>query len=124
VDDGEWRAALEEAAHMMTGYSLHLFFATILQWCEPCNPGQLWYDFWEYICDDLIHQIRRSFNVQGPSPEQQFDYGLHLLNDIRLDGGTSLHDYPSMPLSLMDWSRQNGCNWLISEQLEYNAVTE
>lgn len=52
-DDGEWRQCLMEASFMQTGERLRDLFATLLLFCCPTKPEQLWNEFREHICDDL-----------------------------------------------------------------------
>ena len=41
-DDGEWSQCLKEASLMQTGTCLHHLFMTILLFCTPSQPDQLW----------------------------------------------------------------------------------
>ena len=52
-DDGEWRACLQEAAEMQTGVRLRHLFITLLLFCEPSSPANLWSEFRASICEDL-----------------------------------------------------------------------
>jgi hypothetical protein len=78
-DDNEWVQCLEEAAVMQTGFQLCPLFATILEFCHPSSPLDLWDQFKVHICDDLEHLIRQKFHIPNPTPDQVHDYGLHLL---------------------------------------------
>jgi hypothetical protein len=125
-DDGEWRICLEEAAEMQTGTRLRHLFATLLLFCEPSGPAQLWADFRTQICEDLRPRIRE-FGIQTNNEvdemEQICDYGLYLLDQILQRSGHSLREWQSMPQWNGNWTNQAG-NPLIAEQLAYNVHYE
>ncbi|KAJ6470101.1 hypothetical protein C8R47DRAFT_932543, partial [Mycena vitilis] len=59
---------------MQTGSRLRQLFATLLLFCEPTRPGQLWEEFRPKICDDL----HRRLEIMGrrPTEDDTYDYGL------------------------------------------------
>ena len=117
-DDGEWNQCLEDASTMQTGKQLRSLFAVILRDCCPTQPVQLWEKFRNHICDDLKYALQR-LGKQNPTEEEIYDYGLYLINQLLQYSNKSLSDYPSMPLSQMDWHQIVG-NRLIVEQQDYN----
>ena len=121
-DDREWIQCLEEAGDMQTGSQLRHLFATILLHCNPTSPGDLWIKFREKICDDLPHAVAQNYpDIENPSPEHHFDYGLYLLEKILSKSGKHLCDFPSMPAVRHDWGIVGG-NTLLREQLDYDPV--
>jgi hypothetical protein len=63
-DDGEWRQCLLEASFMQTGARLRDLFATLLLFCCPTKPEQLWNEFRGHICDDLGYRLQCSGGVE------------------------------------------------------------
>lgn len=68
-DDGEWRQCLEEASTMQTGQCLCQLFATLLMFCNPTYPEQLWETFRQHICDDL-HYCLHVLGIENPTEDQ------------------------------------------------------
>ncbi|KAI0091063.1 hypothetical protein BDY19DRAFT_886279 [Irpex rosettiformis] len=87
---------------MQTGYRLRWLFATILIFCNPAIPAQLWQEFRQHICDDLRPQVI-ALGIGHLSVEDVCDYGLYLLDEILAESGYSLHRF-GMPEPVNDWS--------------------
>lgn len=122
-DDGEWRQCLLEASAMQTGGRLRNLFATLLLFCSPTKPEQLWNEFQEHICDDLGYRLRCSGH-QDPPADEIFDYGLWLIEQILMKTQRKqLEDFPDMPLAERNWE-DTAENSLIGEQLNYNRDYE
>jgi hypothetical protein len=121
-DDGEWRQCLEEACVMQTGTRLRHLFSTILLFCEPTLPAQLWEEFREHICDDLLHRLHQ-MGRNDASENDVYDYGLFLLDKLLRDANKSLENWPTMPLPQINWEAEI-VNPLIFEQLDYNPADE
>ena len=119
-DDQEWLLCLQEAAGMRTGQGLRNLFVTILLFCNPMHPHQLWEATRVHLCDDLDHPICQLFPaIPQPEENQIYDYGLHLIDSALRKNGKSLRDFPGMPLPQENWAAMEG-NRLITEQLGYN----
>ena len=95
-DDGEWLICLRDAAEIQTGSQLRHLFATLLLFCAPADPKQLWLQFRNDICDDLRYRLHE-LGQTAVSDDEIFDFGLHLIDNILGDSGHSLADSPSMP---------------------------
>lgn len=117
-DDGEWAQCLHEAADMRTGHSLRNLFALILKDCHPAEPAALWEQFKHNLCDDLHHHLT-IIGYNGPLPELQWDYGLHLINTVLMANGRQLSDFPPMLLPQQPWE-EVADNPLLQEQLNYD----
>lgn len=120
--DAEWRECLAEACEMQLGSRLRRLFATILIFCSPSQPNDLWLEFWPKICDDLPLRLLR-MGVQNPDPSDIQDYGLYLLNEILHESGSDLADWPAMPRPTHNWETVRS-NPLIIEQLSFNQRQE
>ena len=120
-DDNEWIQCLEEAAHMQTGKQLWQLFAMILADCAPSVP--LWDRFKGNICDDLEHKLRTHIQIQHPTEEQVYDYGLFLLERILQSKGKSLAHMQGMPMPQGAWE-QFRANRLIQEEHNYSQPEE
>jgi hypothetical protein len=70
-DDTEWRDCLEEAALSAFPNMLRLLFVTILQFCNPSEPRQLWDNFGGALSEDYLYHIQREFQDEYRySPEE------------------------------------------------------
>lgn len=61
--------------------------------------------------------------IEDPSEDQIFDYGLYLINQMLHEAGTSLENFPPMPIPEGNWNLLFG-NRLIAEQQNYNRQQE
>ena len=95
-NDGEWTQCLSEACQMQTGSHLRHLFTTILLFCAPTHPNQLWEDFRQQICDDLPYRLR-TLGVNNISTNNIYDYGLYIIDNILQESGHLLSDWPCMP---------------------------
>lgn len=120
-DDGEWNLCLTEAGEMQTGSQLRSLFAHILLHCQPAEPSVLWAQHKDKICDDLQHRLITKHNIAEPTNDQIYDYGLYLLDQILLKFGKHLSDYNPMPISEFQWDDHLWDNFLMQEQMDYDA---
>ena len=121
-NDTEWRLCLQDASEIKTGAQLRHLFATMLLFCSPADPKQLWMQFRAQICDDLQHKLRE-LGRTSVADEDLYDFGLHLLNEILHDSGHSLSDIPSMFQPVHDWFSTLR-NRLIAQQLNFDPESE
>jgi hypothetical protein len=121
-DDGEWSQCLEEASLMLTGTRLRHLFTTILLFCAPSQPDQLWERFRTHICDDLPYRLH-TLGVNNASENEVYDYGLYIIDNILHESGHSLSDWPSMPPLQRQWE-QYSVNEMIAEQLNYDRSSQ
>ena len=121
-DDGEWRLCLQDAAEIQTGSQLRHLFTTLLLFCAPTTPKDLWLEFRPKICDDLRHRLH-DLGRTSVTEEEVYDFGLHLINDILGDSGHTLLDFPNMAQTVYNWFDTVN-NRLISQQLNYNHQAE
>ena len=121
-NDGEWSQCLAEASMMQTGGRLRHLFATILLFCNPSQPDQLWQQYRSHICDDLPYRLR-GLGINAASDNDIYDYGLHMIDNILHESGHNLGDWPCMPQIRRQWE-QYGVNEMIAEQLNYNRDNE
>jgi hypothetical protein len=121
-DDAEWKQCLRDAAHFKTGYQLRGLFAMMLEHCHPSEPEKLWEEFKVLLCDDLHYQLLAR-NITQPTEDQVFDYGLYLLNLALLRYGTTLQDFPPMPLPVGNWEDLQA-NRLIAEQANFGNAAD
>ncbi len=95
-DDAEHKQCLKESVQRDMPAQLRSLFCTILVYCEPLDPGQLWTEFKGSMADDVVHMLRKN-NVQTFTDDQieneilkRIDTELHYV-------GKSLTDFPGMP---------------------------
>ena len=111
VSSGSWSNA--------DSYTLHTLFATILFHCNPTSPGVLWEEFRHYICDDLLYKLQNIYPNCDFTQDKFYDYGLHLINHILQNWGSSLSDIAGMPGITGNWGVVVGGNRLLNEQLDF-----
>jgi hypothetical protein len=121
-DDGEWRQCLQEASVMQSGSCLRHLFTTILLFCSPSQPNDLWQEFRSHICDDLPYRLL-SLTVTNPSQDDVYDYGLYMIDNILHESGHNLSDWPSMPVLHRRWDHYS-VNDMIAEQLHYDRNSQ
>ncbi|KAJ7367127.1 hypothetical protein DFH08DRAFT_635349, partial [Mycena albidolilacea] len=49
-------------------------FTTLLLFCEPTRPANLWMEFWHHICDDLSRWLQTMGH--NPTEEDVYNYSL------------------------------------------------
>ena len=101
-DDSEWDQCLAEACLMQTGSRLRRLFTTILLFCSPSRPHELWQRYRTYICDDIPYRLR-ILGFNNASEDDIYDYGLHVIDNILCESDRSLSNWPSMPLFHQQW---------------------
>ena len=97
-DDAEYRGAFQEAASSASAASLRHFFATLLLYCAPQNPGTLWAEFLPYLAED----VRRDHGRGALDPalllnEQTVGETLCRLDDVLRRLGSSVAEFPGLP---------------------------
>ena len=120
-DDHEWIQCLTEASQMQLGYTLRMLFATIIFHCNPTSPGDLWNQFKNNICDDLLYKLSTLHPNRVFSQEEVHDYGLHLIDHVLRNWGSQLSNIAGMPPIIHNWGVVAEGNRLINEQLNYNV---
>ena len=103
---------------MQSGSQLRRLFATILTFCFPSNPRNLWNLFKHRICDDLERRLRITYRIRSPSDDQVHDYGLFLIDKILNNAGKSLDQFRDMPQATGSWDDLVG-NRFVAEQMNY-----
>jgi len=120
-DDQEWLQCLQEAGAMQTGHRLRNLFVMILLHCNPSDPNRLWERTRPDHCDDLRHQLINNFNMENPTQEEIYDYGLYLIDKELQKNGKSLGVIQGMLLPQNNWAlHELRRNQLIHEQLDYD----
>ena len=122
-DDQEWRLCLQDAGDMQSGSQLRRLFATILAFCFPSNPRNLWNLFKHHICDDLECRLHITYRIRSPSDDQVHDYGLFLIDKILNNAGKSLDQFRDMPQVTGSWDDLVG-NRFVAEQMNYGTSAE
>jgi hypothetical protein len=99
ADDAEWRTCMQEATVFTPARQLRALFDTVLAYNEVTDPLQLWNDFKNDMCDDLLHAAR------DVNPARDFDDGIWGLglSDIAVHlqgmGGRTLVEF-NLPVEL------------------------
>ncbi|CAG8465669.1 4455_t:CDS:2 [Cetraspora pellucida] len=90
---------LKEAKEIQSGAQLCRLFATILLFCHPAQPKQLWKNYILVFCDDILFQAnqesgdRSAFTVYDINI---YNSALHHLDSILCTHEKSLKDFPNM----------------------------
>ncbi len=117
-NDNKWRQYLQEAAIMQSGAQLQSLFVTLLLFCQPTKPDELWEEFKENICNDLAHKLCQH-DVPNLTHAQLYDFGLYLINKLLQSHDHDLSEWTEMPASIMDWAAYED-NPLLAAQLAYD----
>ncbi|CAJ0761863.1 8612_t:CDS:2, partial [Entrophospora sp. SA101] len=110
----EWDQCLAKAAQVQTGSQLRNLFATLLLFCDPVRPENLWEKYFYALSDDMRFQVHD--NVENTDIHNQ---ALTHLQSILNRHGKCLKDFPDMPIPevLSDCDQDN---YLIYEEQSYN----
>ncbi|XP_019246007.1 PREDICTED: uncharacterized protein LOC109225707 isoform X1 [Nicotiana attenuata] len=81
---------MSEAASYQTPYSLRRLFATLLVYCSPANPKEIWKQFEESMSEDF--RVLR--NVERKDIQYQV---LNQINDILHSMGHNVNEYELIP---------------------------
>ncbi|CAJ0641618.1 4542_t:CDS:2 [Entrophospora sp. SA101] len=110
----EWDQCLAEAAQVQTGSQLRNLFATLLLFCDPVRPENLWEKYFYALSDDMQFQVHD--NVENTDIHNR---ALTHLQSILNRRGKCLKDFPDMPIPevLSDCDQDN---YLIYEEQSYN----
>jgi PIF1-like helicase/Helicase len=121
LNDGEYVAALEEAARFQLGRQLRELFVTILASCRPADPSALWQRFQEQLADDCPHQLRTLYLVPEPTSNQARDLALCLIRSSLASRNMTLRSC-GLPEPDRDWIEEfsTHSNRLLREQLAFN----
>ena len=55
-DDAEWRECMGEAAQCQMPFQLRILFVSLLLFCEPADPLNLFEQFAEHVAEDFNHR--------------------------------------------------------------------
>jgi hypothetical protein len=97
--DAEWQRCMQEAVGFAPPNRLRALFATLLAFNDVADPRQLWNDFKNDMCEDLLHAVR------AVNPEHDFDDEIwgRGLRDIAVHlqnmGGRNLAEF-NLPVDL------------------------
>jgi hypothetical protein len=108
---------------MLSGSQLRWLFTTILAFCSPSDPRNLWNLFKYLICDDLKHHLQTRYHMQSPPNDQVHDFGLYLIDKILNQSGKSLDQSRDMPQVTGRWEEMVG-NRFLEEQRDYDLCAE
>ena len=89
-DDNEWIACLNQAVESQMPKELRNLFCTILLYCIPTQPGQLWTLFKQHMCEDFTHQKYIQAEAENLA---LIDIEKNLNNN-----SSSISNYPGIPM--------------------------
>jgi hypothetical protein len=113
-NDEEWTACLTEASSIGSPHNIRAIFVTILIFCDPINPRQLWDKFKKHMVEDYLH-INKAISIGDAENQFLIDINLLLFQHQK-----SLSDFNSMPLP--DMQNENYVNgFLFSEETNFNV---
>ncbi|KAB2622252.1 hypothetical protein D8674_024434 [Pyrus ussuriensis x Pyrus communis] len=120
-DDKEWIEALENAVNIATSRELRQLFVTMILFCEIANHQQLFNSHWQYMCDEILYELRKSFAVPTLNlPEFELkNYLLFELEQLFNASSNSLKDHN---LPMPDERKISEIrSKLLREELNYNC---
>ena len=121
-DDNEWILCFTEAVQFSSGHSLRALFVMALVHGDITNLQQIWNQFQEQFCDDLLYRLRQQSILPSQVVDPHLDYSLYLIQDVLADYGKTLADY-QLPSFIHNWAC-SASNPLIAAELEYNQPQE
>ena len=100
-DDREWQKCLYEASQIKTGSQLWYLFASIIGFGAPVVPFELWSEFKDALCDDILYRARIGQPLTEMC-ESIWMRALHLISEYCKPLGISLERCPGF--KILDWS--------------------
>ena len=104
-DDQEYRECLQESVGFGIPVSLRGLFCTILTETNVADPGALWTEFRQHLCEDFLHEARALFNDVQPTLEQYPEAehkALRHLQEMLSSKGRDITEFPNMPVPPVD----------------------
>jgi hypothetical protein len=123
VDDTEWRACMEEAIVFAPANTLRELFATLLAFNNVADPLQLWNDFKNDMCDDLLLAARR-VNPARECDDEIWGRALHIIaQHLQGMGGRTLGEF-NLPVHLADAAGAVNAEFLVQEERDRFPMQE
>lgn len=97
-----------------------MLIISILTHSSIANPGALWKQFSQNVCDDLAGQLDLFQEIPTDFPDPH--YGLFLIQRDLERRGQSCADF-GMPSPILNWE-EHRVNHLISDELAYDAQSK
>ena len=94
--DEEWTQCLQEASLHQTGLQLRNLFATILLYCEPTSPLNLWKKFSNELLEDIIYILENNIYNQEQRKSFAENEALKSIEKYLQLQGRKLEDYAGM----------------------------
>ena len=113
-DDEEWIECLNEAALTASPWQIRLLFVTILVFCEPSCPDQLWNKFRNHMSQDFSRKNRHALE------SYIIRQSLKGIDDLLHQYGKSLEDFPGMPIPPESTPQLEDLSNIMKEELGYN----
>ena len=126
-DDTEWDTCLREASNIKSGKQLLHLFATILLFCQPMIPENLWNNHKSALCEEILYQNCHLIQDQNRNISSAIkNEVLNQLEHYLSLNEKSLKDFPNMPLPSEKVTsinnRDEDLNQLIQEERSYNGI--
>ncbi|XP_073821586.1 uncharacterized protein [Musca autumnalis] len=84
-DDTHWDATLAESSIIAPPHQIRTLFSIIIATCSPSNPLELWRNYADFMCEDILNRMRRStFNPNYPMSSEIHNEALIMIEDICL----------------------------------------
>lgn len=112
-DDEEWVECLNETVLTASPSQVRLLFVTILVFCEPSSPDQMWDKFKKHMSEDIT---RKNKYYSQPCV---FEKALQLIESLLQHHGKSLQDYPGMPIPSENFTHLQELSKIMMEELSY-----
>ena len=112
-DDNEWVECLHEAVLTASPSQIRLLFVTILVFCEPSCPDQMWDKFKKHMSEDIIRQNKFY------SEPYVFEKALQIIEGLLQHHGKSLKDFPGMPIPTENVTGFQELSKIMTEELTY-----
>ncbi|GFQ65253.1 ATP-dependent DNA helicase [Trichonephila clavata] len=84
-NDAHWDQTLNDAVISSHAHQIRTLFSIIISTCFPSNPIYLWIKYKDYMCDDILYQIRnRMGNPNIQISEEIYNEALISIEDMCL----------------------------------------
>lgn len=117
-DDDEWVECLDEAVLTASPSQVRFLFVTILVFCEPSSPDQLWNKFKKHMSEDISRQNKYYSELCV------FEKALQLIEGLLQHHGKSRKTFPGLPIPSECITHLQEESKIMMEELSYRREEE
>lgn len=120
-DDQHWLHTFRKVSSYASGASMRQLFITAMI-ADLNDARKLWEEFWDYLCDDLLHRMHQYSPPPQDLDHPEWDLGLFFIDEHLQQRGRSAAQF-CLPHCQHAWKTVEQ-NYLIAHKLDYDLVRQ